>query len=147
MTRMAKVLKALGITAVAILLIALLGCAGIADKVFPCWVDEDAASYADEKTKSLLPWTTIADAERIMLKIAYVHETEQIILNREKLDDKRLFGLVTESQSQYIDEAKELRDNFLDPSKPGGLLLATLLGGTFGALAIPRPGDQKKKVV
>lgn len=145
MTKGQKTLKALCVTLIGIIVIAMLGCSGMVDSFMPDYIDQDAIEYADESPTSMLPWTTIADGERIMLKIRFMHETNQIFFDRAKFDDKRTADRILEVQNRHNEDAKELRDSLFDPSAPGGLLLATLLGGTFGALAIPRPGDEKKK--
>lgn len=147
MSRFQKALKVFCVGFVGILLVAMLGCAGMIDSIMPNYIERDAAAYANEPIKSFMPWTTIKDAERVLLKMNFMFETNQILYNRMKLDDKRLHQRLSEVQMRHIEDAKELRDAVFDPSAPGGLLLATLLGGTFGALAIPRPGDEKKKQV
>lgn len=145
MNKKCKVLKATVIGFLSVILLAFLGCAGMINGIIPCFIDQEAADYAGEKINSILPWSTLRDAERIQLKMEFVHETNQIEFDRGKMDDSRYHLMLQDAQARYMVESKELRDAFTDPSRPAGLMIATLLGGTIGALAIPRPGDEKKK--
>ena len=146
MTKFQKTIKMLAVTMLGMIMIAFLGCSGVIDAVLPCFIEEDAGIYAEAPLTSILPWTTIKDAERIMEKMRYVHETTQISLDRLKFDDERHQDRLQKIQARHVEQAKEIRDNLFDPSAPGGLLLATITGGAFGALAIRRPGDEKKKL-
>lgn len=145
MTKKAKTLRAAIVGFVGLLLIALIGCASMQDIATPCWIDEAAGVYADEPLTSLLPWTTVYDAERIARKIVFVHSFTQIEFDRLKADEVMNVDFILGNHNRHVADARELQTIVFDPTGPIGILLPTLLGGTLGALVIPRPGDEKKK--
>lgn len=141
---MKKLLQKVIIGIVAILLVAMFGCAALMDLATPCYIDEDLIAYAEEEPTSFLPFTTLWDAERIDNKFDYVHLVTQIDLQRQIEDDVVYYDYLKDKQNKYMTSAKEFQKAIFTPEGPIGLILPTLFGGTLGALLIPRPGDRKK---
>ena len=137
--------KIIGVTLSALGLVVLFGCAAIMNVATPCFIEEEAAIYADEETTSFLPFTTLWDAKRIDLRMDYRHQINQIGLARALENDTMQYGFLKGVQTPHIMAAQEFQQAIFTPEGPLGLLLPTLAGGTLGALLIRRPGDTKKE--
>jgi hypothetical protein len=136
--------KTITVTIVTLSLIALFGCSAMMDAVTPTFIEPEAAAYADANSTSFMPFTTLWDAERVISKMDYSHQLNQLLLLRQAEDDDIRYGFLKDAQVGHNVSAKQLQTALLTPEGPIGLLLPTLLGGTLGALIIKRPGDVKK---
>jgi hypothetical protein len=130
MNRLHKIIVGL----VSALLIVFVGSSCVQDAIVPAYVNEDAAEYAGEPTKLFMPYTTLFDAKRIAAKLEYVHAIENV-----------KYGFYQNVTDLSVISGEQLKQTIFSPEGPIGLLAPMLLGGTFGALVIPRPGDKKKK--
>ena len=143
---MSKKLKTLIVGVVSLLLVALFGCSAMMDRATPCYMDQDAAVYADEEVKTIFGFTSLWEAVRVGKKMDFVHDFNQTEWERLQENDVKKHNFLQESQNGYIASAKDFQQVVLTPNGPIGMLLPTLFGGTLGALLIPRPGDKKKTV-
>jgi len=141
---MSKKLKTLIVGVAALLLVVLFGCSAMMDRATLCYMDEEAAAYADEDVKTIFGFTSLWEAVRVGKKMDYVHTFNQIEWERLQENDNMKHNFLQESQNGYIASAKEFQQTVFTPNGPVGMLLPTLFGGTLGALLIPRPGDKKK---
>lgn len=142
MKKWEKLLLALCIT----ILIALVGCASFQDVITPCIVDEDVAEYADEPATTIFPWSTLWDAGRIKKKMDYVHQMNQIMLDRQIEDDNLKYAYLLDAHQVHLQDAAQFRDSLFNPQSPLGMLLPAGLGLTVGGMLIPRSKDKKKIV-
>jgi hypothetical protein len=144
---MSKWLNRSIITLCGVLLVGFLGCSAMQDAIIPCYINPEAVEYADEEPISFLPYTSLWDAERIALGMEHSHFLNQRNLVRLMEDDDTKHSFLSEQHASYMKSAREFRDIVFDPSGPVGAMIPLLLGGTFGALAIKRPGDKSKKQI
>jgi hypothetical protein len=140
MSKLQKLLVSVSV----LLLVALIGCSTFQDSIIPCWIEERVGNYTEEPMTSILPYTTIADAERQMDFMQYVHETKQLGYLRLSEDDERFVQQMNKIQTDHLIRAQELRDNIFNEDGAGGLLLSTLLGGTLGWTLLSKPSDKKE---
>lgn len=129
MTKWQKILLGLLLVTAA----GVVSCTALQNKVTPCQVSKRAAIFAEEPVKdcNIPPWTTIADAQRIIEAVQFKRAHENVNYR---------FAM---KQNDYLMEAVEARDNFFSPSGAGGLLLgATALG--YGWLGLSKPADRKR---
>lgn len=127
-----------------VVLTTLIGCASFQDVVTPCSIDKDTAEYAGESPTSLLPWPTLWDAERIKEKMDYVHQMNQIVLDREIEDDNLKYAYLNKVHGVHMTDAQELQGNLFNPESPLGMLLPAGMGLTLGGILIPRSKDRKE---
>jgi len=125
-------------------LVALVGCATVQDVVTPCMIEKEATEYANEPAASILPWPTLYDAARIEKKIDYVHQLNQIILDRQIEDDNLRYAYILDAHHIHRQNAQQLRDNFFDPEGPLRMLLPAGLGLILGGQLIPRAKDRRR---
>lgn len=118
-------------------LIVVLGCASFQDVLTPCRVSPAAARYADTNETSILPWTTLFDAKRILMKLDYVHTKTQLT---DTLEYEYHKGITRFHEAA----GEELKATLFEPTGPIGLLVTSALGGTAGALLLSKPTDKKK---
>lgn len=141
---MNKKLKSLIITICVLGLVVLYGCAAVSNVATPCFISEDVIEYSGEKPTSILPWTTLYDAERIDKAMDFMHLIKQRDLERAMDDDYDEYTYIKSIQNEHTASARQIKETVFTPTGPVGLALTTLFGGTMGALLIPRPGDKKK---
>ena len=114
------------------------------DVLTPAWIDASAIAYAQEKVPSILPWTTLWDAERVAVGLEQQHFLNQRELARLQEDDTTTYDFLSASHSYNIASAKELRDNVFSPTSPIGALIPALGGLGLGYIGLSRPADKKK---
>lgn len=119
------------------LLIVILGCASFQAALTPCYVSPAAAAWAQTKTTSIFPWTTLFDAQRVEMKLDYVYTMKQIV---DTLDYEYHKGMTRFHKAA----GEELRSTLFDPTGPLALLIPTSLAATAGALLFSKPTDKKK---
>lgn len=130
---MKKLLQTIIITLAGLISLVFIGCTLVQDGIVPCYVDPNAAAYADEPLTSIMPWTTIADAKRIESKMDYVYETKK--LGYVYFKDNMAFHLLNSEQFKHSIFA------------PDGALSLLLIGGpmcALGAFGVSKPADKKK---
>ena len=121
------------------------GCAGFQDALTPCFVEPAAVEDANVPPTIFLPYTSVWDSERVHRKLDHVFELRQLGLAR-LIEDAELRHLYLKNAEQYhLAAARELQVTLFSPAGSLGMLVPSLLGGTLGAILIPRPGDEKKK--
>ncbi len=140
---MSKKIKATMVIMSSLTLIILLGCAAVMDLATPCFIEPDAAVYADENITSFLPFTTLWDAEKVDKKMDYAHQIKQLDYARLMEDDVLKYGFLKNAGTVNMQSAAEFQKVMFTPEGPIGLLIPMLSGGTLGALLIKRPGDKK----
>lgn len=121
------------LTGLIVLLFVSAGC--LQDLITPCYINEDAAIYADEPLTEITPWTTILDAKRIDAKMDYVNEVGK--LEYTYLKNNLLFHLMN---------AEQLKQSVFSTD---GILSLLLIGGpslALGAYGISKPADKRKVV-
>lgn len=119
------------------LILVILGCASFQAALTPCWVSPAAAEWANTKTTSLFPWTTLFDAQRVEMKLDYVYTMKQIT---DTLDYEYHKGITRFHKAA----GEELRAALFDPTGPIGLFVTTTLGASAGGLLLSKPTDRKK---
>ncbi|MBA7611621.1 hypothetical protein ES703_18849 [subsurface metagenome] len=119
------------------LLLVVLGCASFQAALTPCYVSPAAAKWANTKTTSLFPWTTLFDAQRVEMKLDYVYTMKQIT---DTLDYEYHKGITRFHKAA----GEELRAALFDPTGPLGMLIPASLSGTACALLFSKPSDKKK---
>lgn len=145
---MNKWLNRLIITLVGAFIIALIGCSSMQDVITPAYIEPEAISYADmNDVPSFMPWTSLWDLKRIEQRMNFNHTVKQIVCDRMKEDDTLGYNFLKGAVAQSIKDAEEFKSTIFSPEGPIGMLLPMVLGGTFGALVIKRPGDKTKKQV
>lgn len=120
-----------------ILLLIVLGCASFQAALTPCYVSPAAAAWADTKTTSIFPWTTLFDAQRVDMKLDYVYTMKQIT---DTLDYEYHKGITRFHKAA----GEELRAALFSPTGPLALIVPTGLAATAGALLFSKPTDKKK---
>lgn len=142
---MGKWLNRIVVALIGAIVVLFVGCSAMMDGVTPCYIDEDAGTYAQEPNlTSFLPYTSLWDAKRIEARMEYAHTLNQLELLRLAEDDDITYSFLKGQHTINIKNAEEFRDTLFDPAGPIGLLLPLIGGGALGALLIPRPGDSKK---
>ncbi len=119
------------------LIMVILGCASFQAALTPCYVSPAAAKWANTKTTSLFPWTTLFDAQRVEMKLDYVYTMKQIT---DTLDYEYHKGITRFHKAA----GEELRAALFDPTGPIGLFVTTTLGVSAGGLLLSKPSDRKK---
>ena len=109
------------------------GCSAVQDVITPTFISEDAAEWAGEPTKLLMPYTTLYDAKRIGRAIDYK-------LTIAKIKGGYYKGITNLS----ILAGEEIKTTLFSPEGPIGLLLPTLFGGVLGGMLFSKPGDKKQ---
>ncbi len=137
-------MKKLTITIATMIILVMFGCSAMMDAVTPCYIEPEAAEYADANSTGFLPFTTLFDAYRIDNKMDYIHERKQLDYARLAEDDTLKYGHLKNTHTVNIQGGLDFQQTAFTPEGPIGLLLPTLAGGTLGALLIKRPGDTKK---
>ena len=120
-------------TAATLILLVILGCSLVQNSIVPCYIDEDAAAYADAPLTQLMPWTTIQDAERIYARMEYVHQIKQLG-----------YHFLRNSLSAHLADAEQFKQVAFSPSGLLGLLLPAGMGAILGGYMISKPDDKKK---
>jgi len=128
MTKPQKILTILA----AVTLIILFGCSMSTDLATPCYVDKDAAVFANKPLTSILPWTTVWDAKRIESAMSYQYAKNNLEFNQ--LRGSLLTHL---AEAEQLQQALFSADGILGPALFSGL------GISFGALAIPRKRERE----
>jgi hypothetical protein len=129
MTKLQKLLTTISVLG----LLIVLGCSTFQNALVPCYIDPDAAIFADEPLTNIMPWTTILDAKRISTKMDFVHSVGRLEYNYLK-----------SNLSSYLADAEQFKQTAFSPSGPIGLLVPAGLGLTIGTLALSKPDDKKK---
>lgn len=116
----------------------MIGCSAVQKAVIPCYIPPAALDYADvNEPATFLPFTTLFDAERVDMKVDFVHSYNQVT-------DKMQYEYVKGLNTFHMSASKRLQTALFSPEGPVGLLLPTLMGGTLGALLISKPNDKKR---
>jgi hypothetical protein len=139
-----KMLRGIAISLMITTFVVMLSCASFQNAVTPCWIEQDVGNYTGEDMTSILPYTTIADAERLQVYLTYTHQSNQIEFMRLSEDDVRKVDLLMGIQKGHIQRAAELKEQLFSATGPGGLLAAFLPGLGLGAFLIPRKKDTVK---
>lgn len=140
---MKKIVKYIGISAIVILELALIGCSLVPDMITPAWIEPAAIAYADANVPGFLPYTTLHDAKQVSLKMDYVHLIRQITIERDLHDEKLTYDFLANQHSLYLAEAESLKSALFDPGGPLGLILSAAGVGTL-ALYTTKPGHKKE---
>lgn len=126
------------------LIVAVLGCQSLIDRITPTQIPAEARAYADVNDS----WPTLYDAVRIKHKIIINHRTKQIDLLRMARDDKLAYQDAIDILQPYIDEGQAFQDLMIgSEDKPYSILgLLAAAGIGLGGLQIgrkkfKRPGD------
>lgn len=133
---MTKAIEKIVTSVCVFLLVVILGCAAFQDVLTPAYVHPAVLKYVNANGTSILPWTTLYDAKRIDYKLHFVRAKHKII---DELEYKYLAGASLVS----VEAGEELKASLFHPTGPIGLLVTATLGGTVGAVLIPRPKDKK----
>jgi len=142
---MSKRLQKILVTVSVLILVAFFGCAAFQEAVTPAYIEPDAIKYADVNVPTFTPWTSLWDAKyKVDRWMDLRHKEVQLDLVRKIEDDDLRYTFLKDVEATHIRSAEELRQNLFSPEGPLGLLIPTILGGTLGALLIPRPGDRKR---
>ena len=129
-----------------ILAVALVGCSAMMDAVTPCVIEPGIIDYSGiDDASQFLPFTTLWDAERIDRAADHCHLVNQTSIARKIEDDTIRYDFLKKINTLNIANARQLEESIFSAESPVGLGLSMLLGGTFGALAIKRPGDVSEK--
>lgn len=141
---MKKLAKAVALALAVTVVLIMLGCSAAQDSVTPCWIDKRIGKYTGEPMTSLMPWTTIADSERLAIYMRYAHDKNQVGYLRLSEDDVDYVGVMQRIQIGHDQRAAQLKDTLFSPHGPGSMLLGMLPILGIG-IAIRRPGDVSKK--
>ena len=128
-------------------LLAIFGCSMVKDVVTPCHIDEEAINYSGVEPTSYVPYTSVYDAHRVLAYIDFNHTALQLQYARLAQDDKLQHNFLVPRLEANVTDAVVFQNKIFSPTGAIGLAFPALAAGTFGALFIKRPGDEKKKVV
>lgn len=129
MTKLQKLL----ICICSLFFIVILGCSAFQDAITPCYIDIDAATYANEPLTEILPYTTLFDAKRIRAKMDYIFESTKL----------KHFYLLSE-MDYHIANSEQTKQMVFSIEGPIGLLAAGLPMFTLGWIGLSKPGDRKR---
>lgn len=118
---LSKILNTTVITLASLILFLVMSCSLMMDAVTPCYIPKELAKTIDEPLTSLMPYTSIFDAERILRKVEYLTGGLQL-------------GLIS---------ARELQQNVFNPAGPLGLLLVGSPAFALGSFLVSKPKDKK----
>lgn len=128
-----KLLKTTVIVLAGLMALLFVGAGCIQDVITPCYVDQDAAEWANVPTKLFLPYSTLWDAKRLARAIDY------------KLTIERIKGGYYKSITNLsVLAGEELKNTVFAPD---GLLSLLMIGGptlALGAYGISKPKDRKQ---
>ncbi len=141
-----KTLRTLTAAICLTLFVALVVVAGCQDYVMPCYVDERVGKYTGEEMTSLMPYTTVADSDRLELEMEYVQEG-WILYFEQMLEERELeYDFLTTGLQRNRDDARELQAVLFAPDGAFGAMTG-LLGLGAGWMFLKRPGDLRKEDV
>lgn len=141
---MKKWLKYIGVALLVIGELALIGCAMAPDLVIPCWIEPEAAEYADVNIPGLLPYTTLHDARQVARGMNFKHLTSQTAILRDLDDENLRYNYLNNAHSLYMRQSEQLKENVFSPTGPIGILLSGGILGTMGIVLVDRPGTRQK---
>ena len=128
-----KLLKTTVIILAGIMVILFVGAGCIQDIITPCYVDQDAAEWANVPPKLFMPYSTLWDSKRLARAIDY------------KLTIERIKGGYYKSITNLsILAGEDLKNTVFAPD---GLLSLLMIGGpclAAGGMFIPRGRDKKE---
>ena len=133
------------IPALALILLAVVGCAMFQDAIVPAYIDNEAIEYSEQSGKSIVPYTTLLDAKRIKRYLDQKHKLNQLGLARLIEDDDMTYRFISRSLRTSMRDAEAFQRQLFSPTGPISLLAASA-GLGLGAMAISKPGDKKKIV-
>lgn len=114
-------------------LLIIMGCSLIQDSIIPCYIDPDAAVYADAPLTELMPWTTIQDAKRIYARMEFVYQVKQLG-----------YHFLRDNLALYMADAEQFRSVVFSPTGPIGLMFPAGMGLIAGWTLMSKPDDKKK---
>ena len=128
-----KLLKTTVIVLAGLMVLLFVGAGCIQDVITPCYVDQDAAEWADVPPKLFMPYSNLWDAKRLTRAIDY------------KLTIERIKGGYYKSITNLsILAGEELKNTVFAPD---GLLSLLMIGGpclAAGGIFIPRGKDKRE---
>lgn len=131
-------------TLVLLVVLTLLGCQTVMDRVTPGYVAPQAPEYVDEEVKDIY---SLHELKLMKDNIAITHRDKQLELLRAAEDDTYAFQDAKGFIEPAIQEADELQDKIIgddtNPFSLSGLLFLTT-GGVIGRSFFKRPGDLTK---
>ncbi len=132
-----------------LLLLPLIGCAGLTDMITPAQIPKDAASYVGEdnvqKTGLFGKFTSKNDLEDVIAQAKSKHKRTVLELQQAADLDKLNFEIASEVSEGALFEANELQTRTINPAMQVGMsAIPGLAGLGLGARYIKRPGDKSK---
>lgn len=131
----------------ALVLVAIFGCAAMQDIIIPAYISPAAIEYNDANdtsgAKSFVPWTTLWDAKRLAKQMQRKSELNQRDLGRLLVDDASLYTFLAGDMLLNIRNAEELKSNVFSPTSPIGMLLAAGPAFAMGIYGFSKPKDKK----
>lgn len=144
---MNKWLKSVIVVVCALVLVTFFGCAMFQDALTPCYIEPDAIVYTGEEPTSLMPWTSLWDADRIDRAMDYIYKANLLKYARSIEDENVRYAFIKGTQAIHTQGAREFQQTIFSTDGPIGLAIVGLGFGTLGALGIKRPGDSSRKQV
>ena len=117
---------------VGLLLLTLLGCSAVLDAISPCYIPPMAIEYSKTDATSFLPYTTLWDSERVMLRMGWEWEKAKL-----------KHGFIKKITLTSQDVARKFQVNVISPAITAVFGSSTL---ALGWLGMSKPDDKKKLI-
>jgi hypothetical protein len=120
----------------------MLGCGAFLNAVTPCFIEPEIIADVNDSGTSFMPFTSLWDAQRLINKLDYLYQLNQINLARQIENEKLRYEYLRGLQSVHIQDSQEFQATIFSPEGVVGILLPAALGTTVGAFLLNTP---KKK--
>jgi len=141
-----KILKTLSAILCLIAFAVLMGACAMQDYLVPCFIDGRVGEFAESEMTSIMPYTTLADADRLDREMERT-QAEWTMYFTQMLEERNLkHQFLAQGLQLNKIPAEALRETLFAPTGVFGALTG-LLGLGAGAMFIKRPGDLRKEDV
>ncbi len=129
-----------------ILFAALMGACAMQDHLVPNYIDKRMGERTGAKMTSLMPYTTIADAQRLGRELNFVSVEKRKALLQEIEKGSRFDAFLAKGHELYMIDANALRETLFGANGVVSTAMG-MLGLGAGWMFLKRPGDLRKEDV